>query len=277
MDGGGGTPSSGGYGAGAGSASGGSGAGVPVPQVQWLDWPDQQSRSNSNWGSALTDIANHLPAQYGTTYDDSDLVTFGHETSHGIHAHLRNYENTTGQQANAFYVLNGKAAVVMEPNIYKHEIQPFVPSSLRDFRYDTYISGASAWDDTPLYVWDEWNAYVNGAEVGVGRVDEGLWNEGWRDQSGNLEFVVYAMCLAHAVSQLDPTYFSTYAQFGQFLMWNTERAMALFERHQNMNEFQSDSVASYYQTFKTSADAHELRQFIRATFGEAWTLQTLGF
>jgi hypothetical protein len=268
-----GQPSGGGPGSG---GQGGAGAGLPTPQVEWFTWTAQQSRSGAGWGTALTDIANHLPSQYGSTYDDPDLVTFGHETSHGIHAHLRNYENTTGEQANAFYVLGDKAALVVEPNIRKSDVAPYVPASLRDFRYDTYVTGAPDWDDTPLYLWDEWNAYVNGAEVGVNRVSEGVWSEGWRDQSGNLEFVVYAMAVAHAVSELDPSYFASYGQFREFLMWNTERAMALFAQHQSMPEFQAASVAAYHDTLKTSADAEALRQFIRATFGDAWAEQVLG-
>ncbi len=258
------------------ASAGGAGGGLPTPQVAWISWPSQQSRGGAAWGSALTDIANHLPASYGSTYDDPDLVTFGHETSHGIHAHLRNYQNNTGARANAFYVLGDKAALVKEPDIRKSEVVPYVPASLRDFRFGTYVSGAPSWDDTPLYIWDEWNAYVNGAEVGVSRVEEGLWSEGWRDQSGNFEFVVYAMAVAHAVSELDPTYFEEHLQFREFLQWNTERAMALFEKHQSMSEFTSQSVGSYFTKFQTAADAEGLRQFIRDTFGAAWASQLLG-
>jgi hypothetical protein len=271
-----GQPSGGSAGAGATGPGGEGGSGFPEGNVEWFDWPSQQSRSGSAWGSALTDIANHLPSSYGTTYDDPDLVTFGHETSHGIHAHLRNYENTTGEQANAFYVLDDKAALVVEPNITKSAVAAYVPPSLRDFRYSTYVTGAPDWDDTPLYLWDEWNAYVNGAAVGVNRVEEGVWNEGWRDQSGNLEFVVYAMAVGMAVSELDPGYFTSYAQFREFLKWNTERAMALFAQHQSMPEFETESVAQYYDTLKTSADAEDLRTFIRTTYGDAWASSVMG-
>ena len=250
---------------------------VSTANVQWISWPPQQMRSGSAWGSALADIANHLPSSYGSTYDDADLVTFGHETSHGIHAHLRNYENNTGKRANAFYVLGDKAALVVEPAIYKSDVAAYVPSSLREFRFSTYVTGASAWDDTPLYLWDEWNAYVNGAEVGVTRVNEGQWNDGWRDQSGNLEFVVYAIAVAMAVRDLDPQYFQNNEQFRAFLQWNTERSMTLFNQHQAMSEFTSQNVAAYHQTLKTSPDAGAMRQFVRDTFGAGWAQTTLGF
>jgi hypothetical protein len=259
------------------SASGSGGAPDPaLPEPEWIAWPVQQARSGSAWGTALTDIANHLPARYGTTYDDPDLVTFGHETSHGIHAHLRNYENDTGQKANAFYVLGDRAAIVIEPAIFKHDVAPYVPASLRDFRYGTYVTGAPDWDDTPLYLWDEWNAYVNGAEVGVNRVQEGLWTEGWRDQSGNLEFVVYALAVGLCVSELDPDYLASYPQFSVFLRWNTERAMALHHAAQAMPEFEAATVAAYHDTLKTSPDAEPLRQFARDTFGDAWAADVLG-
>ena len=258
-------------------SSSSSGSGLPTPMVDWISWGPQQNRQGATWGSALTDIANHLPSQYGTTYDDSDLVTFGHETSHGIHAHLRNYENNTGKKANAFYVLGDEAAIVVEPGITKSQVASYVPQSLRDFRYGTYVTGAGAWDNEPLYLWDEWVAYTNGAEVGVNRVNEGVWSEGWRDQSGNLEFVVYGLAVGMAVRDLDSEYWQDYDQFREFMMWQTERSMDLFHTCEGMTEFESTSVASYYEAFKTSSDAEGLRQFVRDTYGDAWTVAVLGF
>jgi hypothetical protein len=264
-------------GSGGAATSGGGGTIEPlVPEPEWHAWPAQQARSSSSWGTALTDIANHLPAQYGTYYDDPDLVTFGHETTHGIHAHLRNYENDTGQTANAFYVLDDRAALVVEPGILKSDVAAYVPPSLRDFRYETYVTGAPDWNDTPLYLWDEWVAYTNGAEVGVNRVGEGLWSEGWRDQSGNLEFVVYALAVGMAVSELDPAYFGSYPQFTRFLAWNVTRGMKLFHDAEAMPEFQADNVATYYETMRTSPDAEALRQFARTTFGDTWATDVLG-
>ena len=260
-----------------GSAQGGSGGSMPFPpgNVKWITWTSQQTRSGANWGSALTDIANHLPSQYGTTYDDTDLVTFGHETSHGIHAHLRNYENNTGKRANAFYVLHDKAALVVEPNIRKSDAVPYVPASLQNFRYGTYVTGSASWDDTPLYIWDEWNAYVNGAEVGVNRVKEGVWKESSRDQTGNVEFIVYAVAVAMAVKAKDSAYWQAETQFREFLKWNIERGMKLHAEMVKMPEMRPGD--DQLTKIRTASDAANWRQFLVDTYGASWTQSTLGF
>lgn len=250
----------------------------PGDGVVWFTWPEQHMASNASWGDALTDIARHLPTSYGSTYADPDKVTHGHETSHGIHAHLRNYHNPTGKRANAFYVLGDRVAFVVEPNIRKSQIAPYVPASLRGFRYGTYVTGQTAWDDTPLYVWDEWNAYVNGGAVGVDLAMAGKWTYGWRDAvSGVIEFVGYALATAMAVEALDPGYFASNTQFREFLAWNLERSMAIFLAGRTFPDFAWAEQDALWQSLKTSPDADAMRQFARRTFGDAWCLEVLGF
>lgn len=250
----------------------------PGDGVVWTTWPAQQSRSNPAWGADLTDIANHLPSSYGNQYWDDDPITAGHETSHGIHAHLRVYVYMGNQRVNAFYVLGDKAAYVVEPGIRKSAIATHVPASLRGSRYSLYITGQVAWDDTPLYIWDEWNAYVNGAEVGVDMATHGLWNRGWRDAvMGPIEFNVYALATAMAVKAGDPTYFASNTQFKEFLAWNLRRSMELFRAGRTLPDFAWDDQDTYYDKLKTSADADALRRFTRETFGAEWTMAVMGY
>jgi hypothetical protein len=250
----------------------------PGDGVEWFTWDDQQRRSNPAWGADLTDVANHLPASYGTQYWDDDPVTASHETSHGIHAHLRVYVHQGSPRVNAFYVLDDQAAFVEEPGIRKSAVATYVPASLRGSRFSLYITGQTAWDDTPLYVWDEWNAYVNGAEVGVDQATHGLWNRGWRDAvMGPIEFNVYALATAMAVRAGDPDYFASNTQFREFLAWNLRRSMELFRAGRELPEFAWEQQDAYYDKLRTSADAEALRGFARETFGGAWTQDVLGF
>lgn len=287
---GGGTPGAGGDNGGTagssnngGSAGAAGNAGAPGAggsqgyEVQWFSYPAQKSASGAAWGTVLTDIETHLPGSYGTTYRDSDYVTWGHETTHGINSHIRNNFNTTGKKANGFYLLENRGLVLVEPNITKSQVAPYIPQSLREFRYSTYITGQTDWDDTPLYVWDEWVSYTNAAVVGVNRVEEGKWTEGWRDQSGNIEFVVYGIATGMAVKAKDPGYFNGYPQFREFLGWHAQRSMALYHKAQAMTQFASDNSAQYYEKMKTSSDAESWRQFVRETYGAAWTQNVFGF
>jgi hypothetical protein len=252
----------------------------PTAGVDWFTWPEQQpGLSDPGWGVQLTDIARHLPAQYGDQYwFPDDAMTSGHETTHGIQAHLRNYEAPMTGRYNAFYVLHDRAAFVEEPDLRKSEIAPFIPASLQGDRYATYITGQTAWDDTPLYVFDEWVAYTNGAEVAVGQVQAGLYQGQWTDAvMGPLEFVAYAIATAKAVSVKDPAYFASNLQFRRFTAWNIERAMALFEAGRTMMQFEWARQDAYATALRTGADADDLRTFARATWGADWTQRVLGF
>lgn len=243
--------------------------GKPGDNVTWLNWPKQKSLSGSDWGSMLTDIENHLPASYGTTYRDSDKLTWGHETSHGIHAHIRNANWVSGKPRNALYVGGDKAALIDEPKIRKSQVAAFIPSSLRGSRYSLYVVGQTEWDDTPLYLWDEWNAYVNGGAVGTDLVDSGLFTGGWRDGvNGQLEFTVYGIAVAMAVEKYDPAYFASNVQFFEFLAFEARRAMTIYRKGAVMTPFKWAEQDAYYAKMRTSPDAAEWRAFAVRVFGE---------
>ena len=204
-------------------------------------------------------------------------MTYVHETTHGIKSHLRNYLNDTGKKANAFYVGGNKFALVVEPKMHKSDANPYVPQSLRESRYSLYLQGSSAWNDTPLYLFDEWVGYSNGTESAVNMVKEGKWGAGWRDTFGSLEFTVYALAVGMAAEAKDPTYFAGYAQFREFLKWNAERSMTLYHQAKGMTEFKWAKMDTYYSTMLTSADAAQLRAWTKKTYGDAWAKNVMGF
>lgn len=241
-------------------------------------WGEQHSASGASWGAVLTDIVRHLPTSYGSTYYDSDHITYAHETSHGIHSHIRNYLNDTGSRANGFYVPGDRACLVREPMMRKSHVAAYIPSNLRGSRYSLYISGSSAWDDTPLYVWDEWNAYLNGAEVGIERSRTGLWTSGWRGTvDGVIEFVVYGVAVGMAAEAREPGYFAREPNFLPFMALELERSMTAFRAGQTDPLMSWDRQDAYYERLRTSSEAASMRDWIRARFGTAWTMRVLGF
>jgi len=245
-------------------------------ELQFLTLAATNNRSHPSWGTVLKDVVNHEAPGDSNSYDD--LVTLAHETSHGIHSYIRNKMNNSGRRANGFYVMQNRAVIVPEPNMRKSHIAPYVPASLRGTRYSMYITGQTAWDDTPLYVWDEWNAYVNGGEAGVNQVESGLWNAGWRDGvAGQLEFVVYAFATAMAVRDRDPVYYRDMSQFHDFLTWNAQRTMEVYRKGAVMPDFKWDWQDQYWTKIKTSPDAEAFRSFVRTQYGAQWTMDVMGF
>ncbi len=245
--------------------------GEPGANVQWLEFPAQNNKANSAWAPIMTDVIQHLPLSYGNTYYDSDKITYTHETTHGINSHLRNNFNDTGSRANGFYVPGNRAAIVVEPNMRKSDANAYVPQSLRGSRYSLYMAGSQAWDDTPLYIFDEWIAYINGGDAGVELVQQGLWSAGWRDGvAGQLEFTVYALALAMAARDRDPAYFESNVQFREFLAFNVKRSMSSFRVGAELSQFTWDTQDIYYETFKNDPSAEPMRAFCREFFGEGW-------
>lgn len=244
--------------------------GEPGAGLQTFAYAATRPASNRP-GAVLNDVLTHLPPNYGNTYYDEDPITHAHETSHGIHSDIRNNHNDTGVRANGFYLLDGRAALVAEPNIRKAQAAPFIPQSLRGSRYGTYVTGSQAWDDTPLYLWDEWNAYVNGGAAGVDLVNNGQWNRGWRDGvAGQLEFTVYAIAVAMAVQAHDPGYFESNTQFKELLAWNTRRAMEIYRAGKDLEPFRWERQDDYHRQMREAPDAEAWRAFCRELFGPQW-------
>ncbi len=250
----------------------------PGSKVEWIDFQPQKSASDpGDWGPVLLDIERHLPSSYGTQYRDSSKMTWGHETTHGINSHVRNYLNKTGGKANGFYALDNRAVVIAEPNMYKNKVAAFIPQSLRGYRFSLYITGQTAWDDTPLYIVDEWVAYVNGGAVGVDLVNRGLFKDQPSDGvSGALEFTVYALGLALAIEKHDPSYLATNTQFREFFAWQTERAMKVFRAGKDMAQLPSSQQAQMYKNLQTHPDAAPMRALLAKLYGQAFADEVLG-
>jgi len=199
-------------------------------------------RNIVNLGKVLSDIEGHMPA--GHIYKDNDKITWGHETTHGINSDLRQkfsrieaknnpwslvgtwVDDIHGHKIfksyariNGFYVLEDKAVIIKEPNTTITAAAKLVPGTLRGGVYQLYmIHQAQSWDDTPLYVFDEWTAYGNGAAV---RLDLEI-KERNETVKFMLEFNVYAICVAQASQSNDE-------QLKSYLKWNIARSMKLYK------------------------------------------------
>lgn len=243
-------------------------------EPEWKEYLPVRKLDPKDMGKVLTDIESHMPA--GHIYKDNDKITWGHETTHGINSNMRmkfsngvytnNVWNTIcgkpvfhNGRINAFYCLENKAAVIEEPPVTIRQVAAAVPASLRGPVYNLYlVQQAGSWNNTPLYLCDEWVAYTNGSEV---RRDLNIATRG-ETVSQMIEFDVYCLTLAMLVKQ------TSYddKQFKSFLIWNIERSMDL---HTN-------EATQYLVKFKTNADAQGLREFTKSYMGPEWSKKILG-
>lgn len=264
---------------------------LPKPEEKFI--PEFENhpaiRNVTNLGKVLSDIEEHMPE--GHIYKDEDKITWGHETTHGINSNLRMKFSTkttslgdvqllgtwiddihghkvfkSYARINGFYVLEDRAVIINEPDTTVGTVAELVPRSLRGGVYKLYmIDQAKSWNDTPLYIFDEWTAYTNGSEV---RLDLGI-KERSETVLYMLEFNVYALCLAQACKTED-------MQFKNYLKWNIERSMKLYldSKEKLGNAERHDA---YLETMKTSTDAEVFRTSARDYLGIDWTKKVLGF
>jgi hypothetical protein len=103
--------------------------------------------------------------------DSHGRSTNVHETVHGINNVLRNkYSILSKKKINGFYAGAGKGVVVENPKIVMRDIIPYIPLSVRGYRFNLYFEKQLGdWDSVPTYPIDEWSAYISGAECAVAR------------------------------------------------------------------------------------------------------------
>jgi hypothetical protein len=234
---------------------------IPVISVDIITYAAVRS-PNLSLGKVLADIDSHMPA--GHPYSDEDKITWAHETTHGINNDIRN-KHQGAKKYNASYVLDNKAILVEEPPTRMKKVVQIIPKSWQGNVWQLYmVSQADQWDDTPLYIGDEWTAYINGTicgkELGIGGIRYACTME------YSCEFIGYAIGLAYIIKQDCPNYNDQ--QFRAWFMYNTERLMNLYDKETGAKE--------RLQILRTSPDGETLRQFARTYFGQAWCNKVLG-
>jgi len=209
----------------------------------------------------------------GNQYFSNDRVTWGHETTHGINSHIRN--TFAKNHRVGFYVGQDKAAVMSQPKLTLRQIGATVPNNLRGNRHQLYfINQAGDWNDTPLYCFDEWVAYTNGAAVGL-ETPERTQNEqtvlaNSDVMVGTLEFSVYAICACVAIDKYDPNYLSTNTQFKEFVAHELRRSVAIYRKGILMPQYQWETSLA-----RNVRQNQECVAILKKMYGDALTMETL--
>ena len=200
------------------------------------------------------------------TLDIKNRMTCAHETTHMINAGLRN-SLKKGKNINVFYLPTGWACVIEEPNMRKSQVAQFIPSNVRGYRYSTYVTGATEWDNQPLYLVDEWSAYINGAMVGIDDVNNNRYTDGWTDGvSGCLELSLYCVALSMAIEEYDKDYWNSNDHFKSFMKWNLQRAYNTYMIGKDYPQFKWDKQEEFFRRFRESPSTKKMRDFITEHF-----------
>jgi len=171
-----------------------------------------------NYGETLKDIESHMPSSHG--YRERDKVTWSHETTHGLHAKLRNKHNVDS----ALYMLKNNSFLFKDhPKTTLQRVSEL--TAYKGGVYNLYlIDQQSYWNNEPLYVLDEWVSYINGTFTGI---DLNLKRGESLEYA--LEFNFYAQALIMAVEQDDSNY-SDLDILNNFVNWTIGITFELFNK-----------------------------------------------
>lgn len=215
--------------------------------------------------SVHSDIISHVESNiFGLKHG---RATSAHENTHQINSELRNFHTPKlERRVNAFYVLNGNAVLVDEPDIKMSFVERFMPESLRSFRWKTYFPN-NDWDDRPLYIMDEWSAYINGAKCAVD--DFKANRESSKIVSGCLDFSIYSIALCIAIKEGDPEYWKNNVQFKSFVIWQLKEAKKTYLEGKNIG-FDVRDDEKLLNALLTDEDANGIRSFLRDELEGTW-------
>lgn len=227
-----------------------------------IEIPKQRSVKND---SVLCEIVSYsVEPPFGNAHG---RPTNAHETAHGIHASYRIKHREAGRRINACYMRDGRVAIIEEPEFLISNID--VPEPLRSYRYPLYFkSQLKDWNDTPLYVLDEWTAYICGGETAVDDWYRCGIDTDEDSVSGCLEFSVYAVALYLTAKERAPEYLERDGQLKAVIGFNLGRAEAAFTAGREV--FRSERQDRLYEALQKHPAASEIRWCLRDEFDGAF-------
>lgn len=239
---------------------------VTVPEPEWVNYPPVRAKGRYRT-PARVDTECHLPAGHHYAVG-SEEATSVHEETHGINSDIRNMYAGGTRTWKAFYVFKDRACVVTEPRFSLRDVTQFVPTLLRGQMYQDYMLRAAnggVWMNEPLYMYDEWTAYVNALRASI---ELGDWNTS--DLRFSLEFGFLALAVLGGIHTHQKSY-PYLAQIEKFTLWNWRRMMWYWDyASERRMSFILDPLG-YYRRFQqgTAGSVPGTRKWIKSWCGEA--------
>ncbi len=153
--------------------------------------------------------------EYWRLKDKSDLVSWVHELNHGA-----SFQSCTPEVKHGIYLLDGRAIVLTNPKVTITQVAASIPRRDRGPIFSHYmVTQRKGWDSQPLYLLDEWTAYIHGA---IAHDQLGMGDERSETYAFALEMERYCRALVREVEARDPGY-KELDKLRVFIEWNADR------------------------------------------------------
>lgn len=190
---------------------------------------------------------------------ESSRSTSVHETCHMISSELRRNKSNS----NGFYKPSSKGVIVEQPKIKISDVAKYVPKNLRGIRYKLYFQDQlKYWNDSPLYIMEEWNCYTIGGLSGLTDYKLGISKEKTDMVSGTFEFKIYSIALYMCINNMDKNY--DIGNFRNFFSYLSELSFNIFNEGRLIEEFKSQSSNRLFDEFCNSQEGKTFMNFLNS-------------
>lgn len=229
--------------------------------IEFIDIPIY--RDNHNKQLIYDDVLRHSKDDpFGNQFG---RITNVHETVHGINSYLRNKYWKLDNKVNGFYAGDGKGIIIKEPSIKMQHIIPYIPESLRSYRYKLYFTKQiEYWNDIPTYIIDEWVAYIFGGLSAIDDHCNNISTEKSDAVSGCLDFSIYVVAMSLAIKKNDPDYWHKYPQFKLTIEFFLKKAEQTFFCGKKDFPFPEQDIL--LKNLRHNEDCQEIRSFLIQEF-----------
>lgn len=168
----------------------------------------------------LTDLYCRLdnPYHWIDPTDPGDLVTWAHEMAHGASNRLH-----ASTAKHGIYLENGKGIVLSHPKVTIEQVANAVPKDQKGPIFKLYmVEQRKDWNKSPIYLLDEWNAYITGT---IARKQLG-WEKRKETEAFALEMERYCRVMLSVVQKRNPEY-PDIQHLKNFISWQSNRFATL--------------------------------------------------
>lgn len=205
--------------------------------LNFVKWTPVREYKDWGFGPIINDLEQYAlnEAFARKMRNKKDPGNWVHEMTHYVNATMRiEASKLKKRKYNSFYVLNGYAVSLPEPNITIKQVAELIPEEVRGKDYDDYLVDARKWRNRqPLFLMDEAVAATNTLlyQVSVNQPDDHRYNlvRQWE---------IYGRYLVEAVEKHDPDY-DNLPQLKAFVIWHGKRCRHLMRIHRQLTDPQT--------------------------------------
>lgn len=174
----------------------------------------------------LTDLYYRVknPNYFADPQEPNDLVTHVHELTHGVSNRLH-----ASTVKHGIYVLDGKGIVLRHPKVTIEQIANSIPKDQRGQIYNLYmVQQRKDWNNSPIYLADEWTAYVHGS---LAHKQLGLGSKRKETYAHAREMESYCRAMVKVIEAKDPNY-PDMGKLKDFIEWQSDRFNQIAKQEQ---------------------------------------------